>query len=690
MRTLSVLCLCAVAALRSIGSAIADEGMWLINRPPMEPLQKRYGFAPTPQWLEHVQKSAVRMGASGSFVSPRGLILTNHHVGSDQLEKLSTPSRNLLDEGFYAATPEAELRCPDMEVNVLWSIEDVTDQVQSAASADLSPADAGAARRKRMSELEKESEQASGLHSEVVVLFHGARYHLYRYKKYTDLRLVMAPEQSIAFYGGDTDNFEYPRFDLDMCFFRAYENGQPAAVKHYLKWSSAGAAENDLAIVLGHPGRTNRQYTVDHFKFLRDVEMPLSLNRLWRREVELATFRARNKENERIAAGDFFGVQNGRKARTGFAAALHDPATLASKVDAERALRAFVAADPRRQADWGSAWDEVRSARENLRSFYASHQVLEERIGGGSALFDLARRIVRMTAELPKPSAERLREYRDSELDTLQRELRSPAPIYPAIEINRLASGLRLALDALGGEHAVLVQALAGKSPVERATELVNGSKLINIADRATLIEGGSAAVSASADPMIRLAALLDPAARALRKRMEDEVESIESAAYSKIAAAQFSQQGEAQFPDATGTLRFSFGPIRGYQEDGEKVPSFTNFAGLFERHQQRKGEPGFALPPRWIDAKSKLTLDTPLNFVCTADIIGGNSGSPVVNTDGQVIGLIFDGNIQSLAWNVSYDDKQARAVALDVRAIIEALRKVYGADALADELIGK
>lgn len=685
-RWLSCIPFLALAA----GPAAADEGMWLINRPPNEYLREKYNFEAAPAWLEHVQKSAVRMGASGSFVSRDGLLMTNHHVGSDEIDKLSTPQRNLMRDGFYAATRDQELPCPDMEVQVLWSIEDVTDRVNAAATEGMSPAGAYEARRKRMTEIEAESQKQSGLDSEVVTLYHGARYHLYRYKRYTDVRLVFCPEKQIAFFGGDNDNFEYPRFDLDVTFFRVYENNKPLQPEHYLRWSKSGATDGDLAFVAGHPGRTRRLLTAEHLRFVRDVDAPATLRYVCRREVQLQTFFNRGAENARIAEGDLYGVQNWRKALTGGYAALLDPRLIAARRAAEQDLRSAVAADPAWQARWGYAWDHIAQAQDAYGSFYLRYQMLRD--GGGrtlrSELFRFAVTLVQLTEELTKPSGERLREYRDTELESVRQQFFSTAPIHDALELERITSGLTYLAEILGADDPIVAAALGGQAPAERAAALLAGTKLRDANERRRLHDGGAEAVRAAADPLLQLAQALDPAYRELRRRYENEVEGVERENYARIAAAQFALFGDKRYPDATGTLRLSFGPIRGYRENGRDVPPFTTFGGLYERSAERGGVFPFDLPPRWVERKSRLNLDTPFNFVCTADIIGGNSGSPVVNKAGEVIGLIFDGNIHSLGWDYAFDDVRGRAVAVDSRAIIEALRQVYDADALASELL--
>ena len=672
------------AVLAAFVPCKADEGMWLLNRAPKKQLKEKYNFEPTPQWLEHLQKSAVRFntGGSGSFVSSNGLVMTNHHVGSDMLMKLSTPDKNLMKTGFYAKTQAEEPKCPDLELMVLWTIDDVTDRVKAAATPGLSTADANTARRKMMTTIEDEAEKKSGLDCQVVTLYQGGLYHLYGYKRYTDVRLVMAPEHAVAFFGGDTDNFEFPRFDLDMCFFRIYENDKPLHPEHYLKWSKPGIGDGDLSFVVGHPGRTRRLNTLEHLKFMRDVDLPTTMRRLWRREVQLQSFMARNNENARIATEDYYGVQNSRKAYTGMIGGLHDPAIWAKKTADEDLLRKAVNANPDWNAQWGDAWDQIANAQKTYREFYPRY-----RLGGGSELFGMARNLVRLAEEKPKPNVDRLREYRDSELDSLFLELYSPAPIYEDLEMDRMASQLAYIVETLGGEDPMVKTALAGQSPRARAEALVKGTKLKDIDVRKKLGDGGKDAISKSTDPMIQLAVALDPESRALRKRFEDEVEAAEREGYSKIASARFAQYGENLYPDATFTLRLALGTVKGYNEDGRDVPAFTTLGGTFQRMEERKGVFPFELPERWIKGKSKLDLNTPYNFVSTADIIGGNSGSPVVDRKGELVGLIFDGNIQSLVLDFAFTEQQARAVSVDSRAIIECMRKLYDAGALADEL---
>jgi hypothetical protein len=670
--------------LASLAShAPADEGMWLLSKPPVAAIKAAHGVDVTPEWLDRMQKSAVRFatGGSGSLVSADGLVMTNHHVGSDMISKLSTPERDLMKNGFLARTREEELKCPDLVLDILWEIEDVTAKVEAAAKG-LDPAAAGAARRRVVGELEAASKQATGLKSEVVTLFQGGQYHLYRYRTYTDVRLVFAPEEQAAFFGGDTDNFEFPRFNLDCCFFRIYDQGKPLRPEHHLSWSPAGAAEGQPVFVFGHPGRTRRLFTHDHLRFLRDAEMPLRMRNLWRSEIKAQGFAGRSAENARIIRDDLMGIANSRKASTGLLEGLQDPVLMASKKAAEDALRAKVVADAAMAATWGEAWDRVAAAQQAHKAFLHERQVFEGLVRG-STLLSRAMHLVRLADELQKPDAERLREYKQAGLEQFYFRLYSPEPIHDDLEVHVLTVQLSRLCEEFGAEHEMVAKLLAGKGPADRAAELVKGCTFKDPAARKALVEGGAAAIKAANDPLLVMAASLDPTMRTLRSRYEDTVESVERAAYASIAAARFAVDGDAVYPDATFTLRLSYGPIK--PVPGE--PAFTTLGGKFERSAERGGEGEFRLPPSWNAARGKLDLATPYNFVCTADIIGGNSGSPVVNAKGEVVGLIFDGNIHSLVGDVVYDDTKGRAVAVDSRGMIEAFEKVYGASELVSEL---
>lgn len=682
--------LLTTALLAAITPGRADEGMWLYNHPPRQLLRDKYGFEATDAWLHHLQRSSVRFnsGGSGEFVSADGLVLSNHHVGSDALQKISTRERNYLRDGFYARTLAEEKPCPGLELNVLMEIEDVTARVNAAVAPGLSDEAAFQARRAAIAGLEQESFEKTGLRSDVVTLYQGAQYHLYRFKKYTDVRLVFAPEQQIAFFGGDPDNFEYPRFDLDICLFRVYEQGRPAQIEHFLKWSRAGAAEGELVFVSGHPGRTDRLHTVAELEFARDVRLPCSLRRLKQIEVLLTAFAARSEENERRARDDLFGVQNSRKALDGQLAGLLDPKIMAAKQAAETQLRAAVAARPELK-DVAGAWDRIAQAQQLIADRFVEHSLLERGQGFDSQLFSYARRLLRSAAERAKPNAERLPEYGDAGRESFELGLLSEEPVYDDLETLKLADSLTQLAGLLGYRHPVVRKALAGQSPRERAAAAVCGSKLKSLAVRKQLYQGGQAAVDAAQDPMIELARLVDAEARAVRRAVEVQQEVIRQA-HAQIAKARYAVEGDRRAPDATFTLRLAFGVVAGYEEEGRKIPHQTTFAGLYERAAAQKYRPPFDLPPRWLARMKKLNLNTPFNFVSTADIIGGNSGSPVVNRQGEFVGIIFDGNIQSLVLDIVYTEEQARALAVHSSAILEALVKMYDARPLADELLGK
>jgi hypothetical protein len=614
--------------------------------------------------------------------------MTNHHIGADCLEKLSDSTHNFLRDGFHARTREEEKRCHDLELNVLVSIEDVTERVKVAVKPDMSPEQAFEARRAVMAEIEKESLEKTKLRSDVVTLYQGGQYHLYRYKKYTDVRLVFAPEQQIAFFGGDPDNFEYPRFNLDMSFFRVYEDGKPAQVKHYLQWSKSGPSENELVFVSGHPGRTDRLATLAELDFLRDKSYPFALARLYDQEVGLSAYSARSDENARKAKELFYTVQNSRKAREGGLAGLLDPTIMNKKKTGESALRALVDKDPQLK-EARDAWDRVAKAEKVRTEIYRRFSLLEGGAAFQSKLFEIARTLVRAAVEKPKPSSERLREFRDSNLESLELELFSPEPIYDDFEEFKLARSLMLLAGVAGADNPLVLKILDGKSPEQRASELIKGTQLKDVELRRKLYEGGKDAIAESKDSMILFAKLVDEPSRAVRKTMESQVEEVQRQAYDQIGRAKYALEGSNTYPDATFTLRLAFGTVKGYEEDGKSIPFQTTLAGLYERAADHKNRPPFDLPPRWVERKDRLDLNTPFNFVCTADIIGGNSGSPVVNKNGELVGLIFDGNIQSLVWDFIYTQKQGRAVAVHSQAIIEALRKVYDANELADELTG-
>jgi hypothetical protein len=666
----------------------AEEGMWTFDNPPLKQLAAKYNFHPTQAWLDHLRLASVRLndGGSGSFVSPNGLLLTNHHVARGQLQKNSTSEHDYLRDGFYAATPEAEMKSPDLEVNVLVGMEDVTARVQSAAKGIGDQAKALKARDAAIAAIEKESKDKTGLRSDVVSFYQGGEYWLYTYKAYTDVRLVFAPEQQAAFYGGDPDNFTYPRYDLDMALFRVYENGKPLRTDNFLKWSAKGAAPGELIFISGHPGSTERDDTVAQLLMERDVRGPAVTEYYQRRIATAQAFAAQGPEQARLVGSTIFGLQNSLKVYLGRGEALADPAILAKKQADEADFRAKVNANKEWKKEYGKAWDEIARAEEKVKPEIKG-QIFRRT---DSRLFTLAVQIVQYVAEIKKPDGERLPQYHDAGLDTLRFQLLSPAPIYPSTEKLYMAAALKLCQEKLGDNDAFAQALVQGGEVNATVNALVDGTKLADPAVRKALLDGGEAAVAASADPMIVAARRADPILREAQRRIHDTVTSVLTPAGEKLGKARFLIYGKDAYPDATFTLRLSYGTVEGYPYNGTIAPPFTTFYGLYDRAASFSNKPPFDLTAKEAAGRHKLDLSTPLDFVATGDIIGGNSGSPVVNRDGELVGLIFDGNIESMAGDFVYDGAKNRAVAVHSSGMIEGLRKLYSAGALADELEGR
>jgi len=670
-------------------TALADEGMWTFNNVPRAEIKKKYGFEVTDEWLNKVRLASVRFnnGGSGSFVSPNGLVLTNYHIVEDIVGEVSTPEKDLAKEGFVAKTRADEIKAPSLELNVLQSIEDVTARVNGAVKAGATDAAAFAARRAEIAAIETESLKATGLRSDVVTLYQGGQYNLYRYKKYTDVRLVFVPEFQAAFFGGDPDNFNFPRFNIDMALVRVYENDQPVHPENYFKWSTAGAKEGSLVFVTGNPGSTSRLDTVAHLEQLRDTSIPIILRLLERREAMLKKYMSMGEEQTRQAQNELNSIQNALKVYRGQLAGLKDPALMARKMKEEQALRKSIAANPERQKLYGDAWDAIAKAHKAYPSYIRDRRIFEQLGGFNSTFFDFARTLVRLAAENEKPNAERLPEYTDARRASLELALYSPAPIHEDFEKLKLADSLAFMVELLGADNALVKQVLDGKSPEARANELIASTKLEDVEFRKELAKGGKAAIDASTDPIIVVTRLIDAKAREARTRYESEVTGVERANYSKIARARFETEGTKLYPDATFTLRLSYGAVEGYMENGKKVPPFTTLGGLYARADSFKQEFPYNLPPRWLEKKKDLNLNTPFNFVSTNDIIGGNSGSPSINQNGELVGLIFDGNIQSLVGDFIYDGSVNRAISVDSRGMLEVLKKVFNANEIAAEL---
>ena len=666
----------------------AEEGMWTFDNPPLKLLKAKYNFTPTQAWLDHLRLSSVRLndGGSGSFVSPNGLLLTNHHVARGQLQKNSTAQHDYLRDGFLAAAPDEEIKSADLEVNVLVAMEDVTPRVQGAVKGVADDAKAQKARDAEIAAIEKESKDKTGLRSDVVSFYNGGEYWLYCYKAYTDVRLVFAPEQQAAFFGGDPDNFTYPRYDLDMAIFRVYENGKPLKTGNFLKWSVKGAAPGELVFISGHPGSTARQDTVAQLLAERDVREPAMTEYFERRIAAAQGFGALGPEQKRLVGSAIFNMQNSLKVYQGRTVALADPAILGKKKAEEDDFRAKVAANPEWQKAYGDAWETIARVEEQLKPEIKG-QVFHR---FDSRLFTFAMQIVQFVAEVKKPDGERLPQYHEAGLESLKFQLLSPAPVYPSTEKLYLAAGLRLGQEKLGKDDAYVQAILQGGDVDTVVNTLVDGTKLADPAVRKALLDGGEAAVAASTDPMIVAARRVDPIARETTRRIRDTITSVLTPAGEKLGKARFLVYGKDAYPDATFTLRLSYGAVQGYPCNGTIAPPFTTFYGLYDRAASFSNAPPFDLTLKEAAARDKLDLSTPLDFVSTGDIIGGNSGSPVVNRDGELVGLIFDGNIESLAGDFVYDGTRNRAVAVHSAGMMEGLRKIYGADALADELEGK
>jgi hypothetical protein len=690
----------------------ADEGMWLFEtKAVVDQVKAKYGFDLTDKWMEHVRLSSVRFGRSGSasFISPNGLIMTNHHVGASQLQMNSTPENNLLKNGFYAKTLSDEIACKGLECIVLDSVKDVTEELAKITenNSERKPEDVAKDLSAAISKIEQEEANESKLHCEVIKLFQGGKYHLYRYKKYTDIRLVWAPEEDIAAFGGDPDNYEYPRYCVDCSFFRAYENGKPAKIKHYLKWASKEVKENDLVFVSGHPGTTNRAFTPLHLDFQRDIYFPERLSRLYRREVVYSAFAARSLENERRIANDLSAVKNYRKRAIGQLDGLQTPSLM------ELYRQKFFDVNDRHRIDL------TLSFCSPLSSFYVEYCYFETGEAFNSQTFRLARQLVRLAQEKDKPNDGRLREFRDGNIDSIKRSILNDAPIYEDVEILKLTDSLTMLLEysqkieqqnlhdkkismsrnTLNLNYPEIKQEnklpkkqewntmFQKHSPKELAVKLINESKLRDVKERQRLLDGGIDAINASDDPMIKFVLQYDYIARSFRNYYEQIYETPMTGFYTYLAKKRFEKYGDTIYPDATFTLRLSFGVVKGYEESGKFIKPITNIAGMYERAESMKFKEPFNPPKSWIDNKNKLAMNTEFNLVTTNDIIGGNSGSPLINTDGEVVGLVFDGNIYSLSNNFIYTEKQSRSVSVHVNIIMESLKKIYNAKRIIDEI---
>ncbi len=677
----------AVCLLVFPSLAGADEGMWTIDNFPSDQVEAKYGVTIDDAWLRSAQLATTRLenGCTGSFASPDGLVLTNNHCIWGCIRNLSSAERNLSDEGFMAPGREQELRCPGQAISVLVDLDDVTNKVAEATKG-LDDAEANDARKAALTNLETACEAAADdpLKCEAVALYNGGQYFIYKYKRYDDVRLVFAPEVDIAAFGGDPDNFNFPRWCLDMSFLRAYEDGKPAVTPNYLQWRQGGPNAGEPVFISGHPGSTDRLLTVTQLKMQRDVMWPLWLLRYSELRGRMLAWANTGDEAARTVQQRIASIENGIKVRRNQLKALHNDTNMARKEEQEREMRAAVAADPELQAAYGEAWDLIDDAIGNYRNFYEEHLFIESAAALNSDLFDHARTIVRGTAERELPNGERIRDFTDAALPRVEQALSAERPIDKEYEKLTLTFSLEKMREWLGPDSQYVQRILGKQSPEGLAAELVDGSRLDDPEVRMALWEGGVEAVKASDDPMIRMALAIDPEARALRERYENVVEAPLIRGEEMIADARFQIYGSDTYPDATFTLRITYGAVQGWEEKGEMVEPFTRTSRLFER---TTGQRPFMLPDTWQAAREDLDPDTPFNFVATTDITGGNSGSPIVGADGSLVGLAFDGNIHSIAGDYWFDPATNRTVGVNTAIMLEALKTVYGADHLVKEL---
>ncbi|HSS20055.1 MAG TPA: S46 family peptidase [Pyrinomonadaceae bacterium] len=701
MKTRILLCalIAALFILQTIPVAALDEGMWTFNNVPRDDIKQKYGFTVTDDWLRKVQLASVRFpGGSGSFVSPNGLVLTNYHIVEDFVGEASTETKDYAKEGFVARTRAEEMKVEGLTLDQLVDIRDVTARVSGAAKSNMSDAAANTARRAEMTAIETEANKATGQRCDVVTLYQGGQYNLYCYKKYEDVRLVFVPEFQAAFFGGDPDNFNFPRFNIDMALVRVYENGQPLKSENYFKWSKTGAKDGELVFVTGHPGTTQRLNTVSHLESLRDVQIPLIIRMLESRQKALKAYMAQGDEQTRRGQNELNSAENSLKVYRGQVAGLNDPNLMNKKRKAEQELRNSINADVRKKQEYGDAWISITKGREKLATYERDRRFLDPTLstssnpvvpaGFYSTLFGYARALVRLADENGKPDAERLPEFRNQRRAGLEAALYSTAPVYDDFEKAKLTSSLALMQSEYPANSSILKEVLKGQSPAARAAGLIEGTKLKDVEYRRQLAASGRTGIDQSKDPMIELARAIDKESRAARERYEEEVLAVERGAYAKIAHALFEEKGTSVYPDATFTLRLSYGAVKGYREDGKWITPFTTLGGLYARSNEYHHAFPYNLPPRWIAQRRFVNQRVPFNFVSTNDIIGGNSGSPTINKNRELVGLIFDGNIQSLVGNFEFDESVNRSISVDVRGMIEVLRKVFKADALANELL--
>ena len=663
-------------------TTFSDEGMWPLDSLPRESIQEKYGVFLNNDWVEHVQKSSLRVsiGGSASFVSPQGLILTNHHVASKAIFDLSNEKRNLMKEGFYTSSNDKELKCPNLYVDQLMSIQDVTEEITSNLSPEMTTTEMENARKEAIASIKGRVQEKTGLQPEIIPLYLGARYHLYLYKRYSDIRLVMCPEEPIANFGGDIENFEFPRHCLDATFFRVYEDDKPLHSKHYLKWSQGGPKLGEALFVLGHPGGTDRILTSDHLSFYRDISYPLILQYIEERITCFKKFGEKSEENRRIAAQNEMMFNNSLKVYKGLIKGLHSETIIPNKKKFESDL--FNEISPTQQ----KPWEAMRLVLNETKPYYTDYFFLEGFGSRFSKLYGWAKHLIRVAEEQDKPNGKRLKEYTDSELPTLKISVLTTEPIYLEYEKALLIDGLNRFKRNLGKDHPAVQTALEGKSVEELVEVIIEKTQLTHLPYRQKLFENREE-VQNCTDPLIHLVKAIEPYAREIRERFDDHYTAIQTDSYAKITHLLFEKLGKALYPDATFSLRLSVGSMIGYEEERGYVDPISTLDGVFEKAKAHSNQSPYSLPVSWRENQDLLNSKTPFNFVSTNDITGGNSGSPIINAQGEIVGLIFDGNRYTFTWDFAFDKRQGRAVSIHSGMIRHVLKHIYHADALLNEL---
>ncbi|MET0383186.1 MAG: S46 family peptidase [Burkholderiaceae bacterium] len=676
--------------------ACADEGMWTFNNFPSAKVAQEHGFAPDRAWLDHLRLASLRIagGCSASIVSAQALVLTNHHCARQCIENVSgLAKKDYNRDGFFARNPADEPRCPGMEMDQLSDIADVTSRVQ-ASTRDVPAEKFNDVQKAAIAAIEKDCATSDEVRCEVVSLYRGGRYDLYKYRRFQDVHLVFAPEDRIAFFGGDPDNFNFPRYDLDVAMLRIYgKDGKPLQGAEHLAWSDGGPREGDLTFVSGNPGGTSRGLTVAELDDERDFRLAPTMVRIAELRGLITEYQHRGAQQRRQSNDLLFGIENALKAFAGRREALADLAFHARLVKDEADFRARVMADPALAAQAGGAWDAIAALVARNKMLRKRYNALERGVIG-CELFRTARELVRLADESGKPNGERLREYADARLPQMKADILANHPIHDELEIATLTFALTKIREDLGPDSPFVRRVFGQRSPADIAAAAVKGSRLKDLRTdargnavggyRKQLFDGGKPAVDASRDPMIDLARAFDADARAVRRLVETEVDGPMKRQQELLAKARFAIYGDTAYPDATFTPRLSYGTVKGWLEDGKPVAPFTTIAGAYAR---ASGADPFALPDSWIKAKGRLAMDTPFNLVTDNDVIGGNSGSPMVNAKGEVVGLVFDGNIHSLGGDYGFDPGVNRTVAVDSAVLLEAMDKVYGARRLVEEL---